>query len=98
MPRIRLRLQLERDDAVAPPGWDVIFNMHAAHTARQMVLQEPLTLSQDGPSRVDTDPVSGNRSLRLRAHAGPLRVGDSATVDLLRHKAWPMATAETPVS
>jgi len=95
---IRLRLLLELDYNVAEPGCDFIFNIHAAHTARQRVLQELLTLSQDVPSRIDSDPVTGNRCLRLSAQAGPLRVAYSATVDLLHHKAWPAAIAETPVA
>ena len=95
---IRLRLLLELDYEVAAPGCDFIFNIHAAHTARQRVLQELLTLNQDVPHSVDTDPVTGNRYLRLSAHPGPLRVAYSATVDLLHHKAWPAGIAETPVA
>lgn len=95
---IRLRLLLELDYDVAQPGCDFIFNIHAAHTARQVVLQELLTLSQDVPHRVDTDPATGNRYLRLSARPGPLRLAYSTTVDLLHHKAWPNTIAETPVA
>ena len=95
---IRLRLQLDLDYTVGPPGSDFVFNIHAAHTARQVVLQELLTLSQDVPWRVDTDPATGNRHLRLSAQAGPLHVRYGATVDLLHHKAWPAGIAETPVA
>ena len=34
---IRLRLQLDLDYTVGPPGSDFVFNIHAAHTARQVV-------------------------------------------------------------
>ncbi len=95
---IRLQLLLELDYEVAQPGCDFIFNIHAAHTARQRVLQELLTLNQDVPHQVDTDPVTGNRYLRLSARPGPLRVAYSATVDLLHHKQWPASIAETPVA
>ncbi len=95
---IRLRLLLELDYEVAQPGCDFIFNIHAAHTARQVVLQELLTLNQDVPHRVDTDPATGNRYLRLSARPGPLHLAYSTTVDLLHHKAWPNTIAETPVA
>ncbi len=95
---IRLQLQLALDYEVGPPGGDFIFNIHAAHTPRQRVLHEQLTLSQDLPHTVDTDPVTGNRLLRLSARPGPLRVAYSTTVDLVHHKAWPASIAETPVA
>lgn len=95
---IRLRLQLQLDYVVADTGCDFIFNIHAAHTARQKVLQEHLALSQAVPHRVDTDAVTGNRYLRLSARPGPLQVTYSATVDLLHHKAWPADVHETRVA
>jgi transglutaminase-like putative cysteine protease len=95
---IRLRLSLELDYEVLQPGCDFIFNIHAAHTARQLVLQELLTVSQDVPLTVDTDPVTLNRYLRLSARPGPLRVAYSATVDLLHHVEQPAAITEVPVA
>ena len=55
---IRLRLQLDLDYTVGPPGSDFVFNIHAAHTARQVVLQELLTLSQDAPCGRRTRPTA----------------------------------------
>ncbi len=95
---IRLRLSLELDYEVASPGCDFIFNIHAAHTARQQVLQEWLSVSQDLYQTVDTDPVTLNRYLRLSARPGPLRVSYSATVDLLHHSEPPARIAEVPVA
>ena len=40
---IRLRLSLELDYEVFDPGCDFIFNIHAAHTDRQRVIEESLT-------------------------------------------------------
>ena len=37
---IRLRLALELDYDIAEPGCDFIFNIHAAHTERQRVVEE----------------------------------------------------------
>ena len=79
---IRLKLSLELDYEVSHPGCDFIFNIHAAHTVRQQVLDERLTLSQNIPSRVETDPVTLNRYMRVSARPGPLTVPYSATVEL----------------
>ena len=95
---IRLRLSLELDYEVSQPGCDFIFNIHAAHTARQQVLEELLTVNQNVPLTVDTDPVTLNRYLRLSALPGPLRVAYSATIDLLHHVEQPGNIAEVPVA
>ena len=94
----RLQLSLQLDYEVAQPGCDFIFNIHAAHTERQQVLTEQLTLNQNVASRVDTDPVTRNRYLRLSAGPGPLRLNYSATVDLRHHVAAPNTIAEVPVA
>ena len=86
---VRLRFSVELNYDVAPPGCDFIFNIHAAHTARQRVLSERLVLNQGVPHTVDTEPASGNRYLRLSARPGPLRLAYDATVELVHHKAWP---------
>jgi transglutaminase-like putative cysteine protease len=49
-------------------------------------------------SRVDTDPITHNRYLRLSAGAGPLQVNYSATVELTHHIAEPSTIAEVPVA
>jgi transglutaminase-like putative cysteine protease len=94
---IRLKLQLELDYEVFAPGCDFIFDIHAAHTERQQVLEEALTLTQDVPTRVETDPATGNRYLRLSALPGPLTVSYRATIDLLHHFADPATIPEVPV-
>ena len=95
---IRLRLTLELDYQVLSPGSDFIFNIHAAHTERQYVLEEALVVNQNVATRVDTDPVTLNRYLRLSAMAGPLSVHYSATVDLNHHRADPSQIGEVPVA
>ncbi len=94
---IRLRLSLQLDYEIAAPGCDFIFNIHAARTERQQVLEEQLTISQNVPAQVDTDPVTLNRYLRLSALPGPLRVAYSATVELTHFVAQPAQIAEVPV-
>ena len=95
---IRLRLSLELEYDIGEPGCDFIFNIHAARTARQRVVEEALTLSQDVPTKVETDPATLNRYLRVRALAGPLKLAYSATVDLSHHFAQPGQIAEVPVA
>jgi transglutaminase-like putative cysteine protease len=95
---VRLKLAIELGYDVAAPGCDFVFNVHAAHTARQRVIDETLTLSQDVPSVVETDPTTMNRYLRLSARPGPLTVAYSATVELAHHFAEPDQIAEVPVA
>ena len=95
---IRLRLKVELDYQLLGPASDFIFNIHAAHTERQHVLEETLVVNQNVATRVDTDPVSLNRYLRLSAMAGPLSVQYSATVDLVHHRGDPGQIAEVPVA
>ena len=94
---IRLQLTLELDYEVFEPGCDFVFNIHAAHTRQQQVLDEQLTLSQNVPYTVDIDPATHNRYLRLSALPGLLRVSYAATVDLLHHSQPPAQIAEVPV-
>ena len=74
---IRLKLSLDLDYEILDPAADFIFNIHAAHTQQQRVVDESLGLSQNIHGIVDTDPTSGNRYLRLRAGPAPLRVSYS---------------------
>ena len=95
---VRLRLAIELDYVIAEPGCDFIFSIHATHTGQQQVVAEELTLSQDLEWRVETDPVTRNRTLRLQALAGPLNLAYSATVDVSHHFAEPAQIAEVPVA
>ncbi|MET0517305.1 MAG: transglutaminase family protein, partial [Burkholderiaceae bacterium] len=94
---IRIELQIELNYSVDAHGADFIFNVHAAHTACQTIAFESLQLSQAIASEIDTDPLTGNRYLRLRAEPGPLRLAYRATVDIRHHSADPADIAEVPV-
>jgi transglutaminase-like putative cysteine protease len=95
---IRLRLSLELDYEVFDPGCDFIFNIHAAHTNRQRVIEESLTLNQSVATQVETDPATLNRYLRLSARPGPLHLAYQATVDLSHYMARPEQIPEVPVA
>ena len=94
---IRLELQIELNYQVDAQGADFVFNIHAAHTPRQTVNGEQLWLSQPLVPQIHTDPLTGNRYLRLHAERGPLTLRYSATVDLNHHRADPALLPEVPV-
>ena len=94
---IRIELQIALNYQVDPQGADFVFNIHAAQTACQRISFESLTLSQNISPQVYTDPVSGNRYMRLHAGPGELNVRYAATVDLTHHFADPVQIAEVPV-
>ncbi|MDE2371098.1 MAG: transglutaminase family protein [Burkholderiales bacterium] len=95
---IRLKLEIELDYDIAYPGCDFIFSIHVAQTPRQRVLSEALTLSQNIPCGISTDPATLNRRLHVGALPGPLRVTYGATVELQHHFAMPDTVAEVPVA
>lgn len=95
---IRLQLSLQLDYEVFAPGCDFVFNIHAARTARQQVLDEALMLSQNMPWRVEIEPSTGNRYLRLTGCPGPLQVLYRATVEIDHHIQMPATIGEVPVA
>jgi transglutaminase-like putative cysteine protease len=94
---IRLDLRIDLAYEVDAYGADFIFNIHAAHTASQVVSGESLVLSQPIEPRLHTDPFTGNRYLRVRALPGPLHVAYAATVDVTHHRCDPSQLAEVPI-
>lgn len=94
---IRIELLIDLDYEVDQNGADFVFNIHAAHTRSQTVVAECLQLSQPILPRIDTEAVTGNRYMRLRAAPGPLRLSYAATVDLTHHFADPAQIPEVPV-
>lgn len=94
---VRLQFSVELNYDIAPPGGDFIFNLHAARTPQQTVLQENLRVSQAVPYDIATDPVSRNRYLRLQAGAGHLQVLYAATVEISHYRASPAELSEVPV-
>ena len=68
---IRLRLSLALSYEVNEPGSDFIFNIHAAHTSRQTVVDESLVVNQQVPLTVAADPTTGNRYLQISHRRDP---------------------------
>jgi transglutaminase-like putative cysteine protease len=59
---------------------DFIFSVHATLGMGQTVLSESILIDPPLAHRVNTDPQSGNRLMRLHADAGPLSLRYRATV------------------
>ena len=82
---------------------DFIFLIHPARTPQQEVLSESLALTPALSHTLDTEPVTGNRILKLRAEAGTLDVVLDARVEVRHHITEPAhveatAPAELPAS
>lgn len=95
---IRLRFSISLSYEIIDQPADFIFNIHAAQTARQTVLNESLSISQYVPSTIYYDPQLHHRLLRLRANPGPLRISYQAEVVLRHHSGRPEAIGEMPVT
>ncbi|HVE53089.1 MAG TPA: transglutaminase family protein [Ramlibacter sp.] len=92
---MRLHYEVELPYQVQVSGADFIFNIQAARTPQQMVVEENLFVSQQVPLQEYTDPASGGRFLRLRAFAGQLTVRYQGTVDVVHRVDDPQMIAET---
>jgi transglutaminase-like putative cysteine protease len=82
---------------VADAGCDFVFNIHAAQTRQQVVVQESLGISQVLQPDIYTDAVSHNRYLRFHAAPGPLTVSYAATVDVHHYRELPDNLSEIGV-
>ena len=94
---IRIELNIDLSYEVDQNGADFIFNVQAARTPRQSVVTEALVLSQPQYQQLHTDPISGNRYLRVHAEPGNLMLSYSATVDLDHFFIAPNQVAEVPI-
>jgi len=95
--KVRIDLQIGLGYRIESPGADFIFNIHPAHTPCQSVSAEELWLSQPIRPDIQTDPISGNRYLRLQALPGDLQLSYRATVELRHHRAEPAQLQEIPI-
>jgi len=95
---VHLHFSIDLHYDIAPPGGDFIFNLQAAHTRQQTLVNERLLVSQPVPLWMHTDAATLSRCLRLSAKPGPLHVSYSATVEVQHHRAAPASVPETPVA
>lgn len=95
---VRIQFAINLHYELLYPSADFVFNIHAAKTASQKIVSEQLILSQPVPTKIDTDPVTCARYLRLTASTSPLDISYQATVDIDHHVAAPDCIGETPVA
>jgi transglutaminase-like putative cysteine protease len=86
--RVRIDYRVELHYDVAGDA-DFIFLIHPARTPQQDVRSESLTLAPALAHTLDTDPVTGNRLLKLKAQPGPLDVALEAQIDVAHYIAEP---------
>jgi transglutaminase-like putative cysteine protease len=94
---IQIQLSLELSYEVEYGGADFVLNIHAAQTPRQAVSQETLHCNQPVATRVEVDPATHSRYLRLQAPQGLLTLHYAALVTLTHHRADPLQIPEIPV-
>lgn len=94
---VRLKFSIALNYEIKDATADFIFNVHAARTPSQTVVQETLYVSQSVPLQHVTD-HQGNRFMRLRAGHGPLMVRYEATVDIVQVYSLPAGLAEAPIA
>ena len=87
MVRMAFSTQLEYE--VLDAGCDFIFNIQAAYTPRQTVVQERLSFNQGLSANFYTDAQTQSRFIALHALQGQLTVQYSAVVDLTHFEAAP---------
>lgn len=95
---IRLRFSISLSYTVIGQPADFIFNIHAAPTSHQTLLNESLAISQPLASSIHYDPLFHHRLLRLRANPGPLQISYQAEVDIRHHVGQPAKIRELPIA
>jgi transglutaminase-like putative cysteine protease len=95
-----IRLEYQVDLSYDVRGWDgadFVFNIHAAKTDHQRVVQEQLVIDQPTQPEIATDPATATVFTRLHAGPGPLKVSYRATLDIVHHRSEPDTLLEVPV-
>ena len=95
---IRLRFSIHLSYEVIDRPADFVFNIHAAQTPHQFVVNESLSINQPLASTIHYDPQLRHRLLRLRANPGPLKIAYQADVDLRHHVEQPGNIGEMPIA
>ena len=95
---VRLSYSIELKYQIADQPADFVFNVHAARTPSQTIVVESLEVLPRVEPSMHTDPVLGNRYMRLRAPPGPLVVRYGATVDIDHHRISPGLLEECPIA
>lgn len=92
MVRMAFSTQLEYE--VLDAGCDFFFNIQAAYTPRQRVVEELLSFNQNLTASFYTDPQTRSRFIALHALQGTFSIGYRAVVELTHFEAAPRALFE----
>ncbi|HXC39956.1 MAG TPA: transglutaminase family protein [Burkholderiales bacterium] len=95
---IRMKFTIDLRYAIAGQASDFIFNIHAAVTDQQRLVEEILDIVPLATAQVCAATAEGTRYMRLRAEPGPLGVRYGATVDIDHRIESPSTIEETPVA
>ena len=95
---IRLKFSIELQYEIADYASDFIFNIHAAQTTHQSVIEEQLSINQPVAPVIYTDPTSGSRYMRVQADPGVLTLHYAAMVDITHRFESPARLDEVPIS
>ena len=95
---VRLKFDIELRYEVVGIESDFIFNIQAAQTVHQSVVNEQLTLSPTLTPASYTHPDHGTRYLRVHAPPGPLSLRYEATVDISHYTESPDNLFEVPIA
>ena len=95
---IRLKFDIELRYEMIGMTSDFIFNLHAAQTAQQSVVNEQLDISPALTPVLYTDPNTQTRFIRLQAAPGPFSIRYEATVDISHYAEAPHNLMEVPIS
>lgn len=100
MVRLKFSVRLAYD--VLDPSCDFIFNIHAARTQCQSIVEEQLDIEPFYQPVFYNEPATGNRIMRLKVNDGtqnnPLRIHYAATVDIAHRTAEPASLVEMPIA
>ena len=80
---VRIQFAIDLHYELGFQGADFVFNIHAAKTANQTIINEQLVISQQVPHTIQTDPATCTRYLRLTGAPGPLHITYKAMAEPL---------------
>ncbi len=83
---VRLELSIQLGYDIGKGGCDFIFNVQAARTPRQTLVNESLQLSQNVAVTEFVDPATQSRLLRLHAEPGDFTLNYTAVLDLHHYR------------
>ena len=95
---VRIQFAIDLHYELGFQGADFVFNIHAAKTANQTIINEQLVISQQVPHTIQTDPATCTRYLRLTGAPGPLHITYKAMVDIKQQVDLPDLIQETPIA